>query len=104
MCDDSFVSYEIRTTNVFDKWLSGVKNVQHRARVISRLDRVQYGHFGDHKSIGSNLFELRFFFGSGFRVYYTIQNGIVVLLLCGGNKSTQSRDIKKACDMIDLLE
>jgi putative addiction module killer protein len=103
MCDSTAMAYEIITTNVFDKWLCGIRSKQHRARIISRFDRIQMGNFGDHKSLGNNLFELRFFFGSGFRAYYTIKDGFVVFLLCGGNKSTQSRDIKKAHNIIDML-
>ncbi len=104
MCDSFGVSYEIRTTNVFDKWLRGIKSTRHRARIIGRFDRIQSGNFGDYKNLGKNLFELRFFFGSGFRAYYTIRDGEIVFLLCGGNKSTQSRDIKKARAIIGLLE
>ncbi len=96
--------YEIVTTNIFDKWLAGVKDIQHRARIISRFDHIQLGNFGDHKKLGENLFELRFFFGPDFRLYYTVIGEKVVLLLCGGNKSTQSKDIKKAKTIMDELE
>ena len=61
MCDSVFVEYEIDTTNIFDKWLTEVKDTQHRARIISRFDYIQLGNFGDHKNLGGNLFELRFF-------------------------------------------
>lgn len=78
--------------------------MQHRARIISRFDRIQMGNFGDYKKLDENLFELRFFFGPGFRIYFTIKDEKVVFLLCGGNKSTQSKDIKKARIIIDELE
>ena len=104
MCDSIFVEYEINTTNIFDKWLTGVKDTQHRARIISRFDHIQLGNFGDHKNLGGNLFELRFFFGPGFRTYYTIKGGKIIFLLCGGDKSTQSKDIKKARTIMDELE
>lgn len=97
------MKYEIVTTNIFDKWLAGVKDFRHRARIISSFDHIQLGNFGDHKKLGENLFELRFFFGPGFRIYYTIKGVKVVLLLCGGDKSTQSKDIKKARTIIDEL-
>ena len=61
-------------------------------------------HFGDFKRIDSGLFELRFFFGSGLRIYYTIQNGRVVVLLAGGDKSTQTKDIEKATTLLNELE
>lgn len=98
------MGYEIRTTNIFDKWLAGIKDKATRARVITRFDHVQNGNFGDHKSIGQNLFELRFFFGGGFRIYFTIQDDRVVFLLCGGDKSSQDKDIKKAKAVMAELE
>ena len=99
-----FMKYEIVTTNIFDKWLTGIKDMQHRARIISRFDHIQLGNFGDHKKLDGKLFELRFFFGPGFRIYFTIKSEKVIFLLCGGNKSTQSKDIKKARIIIDELE
>ena len=100
----TYMKYEIVTTNIFDKWLTGVKDTQHRARIISRFDHIQLGNFGDYKKLSGNLFELRFFFGSGFRIYYTIKGEKVVFLLCGGDKSTQRKDIKKAKTMMDKME
>lgn len=98
------MKYEIETTNIFDKWLAGIKDRKHRARIISRFDHIQLGNFGDHKVIAENLFELRFFFGPGYRAYYAIMDGTVVLLLCGGDKSTQSKDIDKAKRILIELE
>ena len=98
------MSYEIETTNIFDKWFASVKDKQFRARIISRLDNIQLGNFGDHKTVAQNLFELRFFFGPGYRAYYTIENDKIVFLLCGGDKSTQSRDIEKAQAIMQTLK
>jgi putative addiction module killer protein len=98
------MTYTIETTNVFDKWFAGIVDIGFRARIISRFDSVQLGNFGDHKNLGRGLFELRFFFGPGFRVYYTIKEGRVVFLLCGGDKSTQSRDVSKARSIMAELE
>ena len=89
---------------MFDKWLYGIKDVKHRARIISRFDSIQLGNLGDHKNLGGNLFELRFFFGPGFRVYFTIKQGKIVFLLCGGDKSGQGKDIKKAKAIMAELE
>jgi putative addiction module killer protein len=98
------MSYEITSTYFFDKWLQGLKDRTTRNKVLARIDRVKNGNFGDFKSLGDNLFELRFFFGGGLRIYYTIRNHQVVLLLNGGSKSSQSRDIDKARQMIQELE
>ena len=104
MCDNIVMEYEIETTNIFDKWLAGVGSIQHRARIINRFDHIRLGNFGDNKHLGGNLFELRFFFGPGFRAYYTIKDWKVVFLLCGGDKSTQARDINKARAILAELE
>lgn len=65
---------------------------------------MRFGHFGDHKRINSKLFELRFFFGSGYRVYYTVRNGEIIFLLVGGDKSSQSKDIDTANNLLNKLE
>lgn len=98
------MNYEIISTYSFDKWLKGLKDRTMRNKILARIDRVQNGNFGDFKSLGSDLFELRFFFGGGLRIYYTIRNRQVVLLLHGGDKSSQDRDIIKAREMIQELE
>lgn len=98
------MKYEIATTESFDKWLKGLKDRTTRNKVLARIDRMQNGAFGDFKSLGDNLFELRFFFGGGLRIYYTIRHHQVVLLLHGGIKSSQSRDIDRAKQMIQELE
>jgi putative addiction module killer protein len=79
----------------FDEWFETL-TAQVQARIDVRLDRVSLGNFGDHKSVGEGVFELRFTFGPGFRVYYGIVGSRVVLLLIGGSKKGQNRDIKAA--------
>lgn len=98
------MNYEIASTDLFDKWLKGLKDRTTRNKVLARIDRIQNGNFGDFKSLGDNLFELRFFFGGGLRIYYTIRNNQIVLLLHGGDKSSQSKDIEKARRIIQELE
>jgi putative addiction module killer protein len=98
------MKYEIATSNFFDRWLTGIKDITLRARIISRFDSIQLGNFGDHKSLGGDLFELRFFFGPGFRVYFTVKEEKVVFLLCGGDKSQQSKDIQRARMIMAALE
>jgi putative addiction module killer protein len=72
--------------------------------VLSRLDRMSNGNFGDCKPLANGLFELRFMFGAGLRIYYTLKNNQVVLLLAGGDKSSQDRDIEKAKALLNTLE
>lgn len=95
------MGYELISTGTFDKWIDGLKDRTIRNKVLSRLDRVSNGNFGDFKTIDGDLFELRFFFGAGLRIYFTIQGDCVVLLLTGGDKSTQRRDIEKARDLLN---
>ncbi len=73
-------------------------------RLLARLARVENGNFGDFKQVAGNLYELRFFFGSGLRVYYFVRDGRVVLLLAAGDKSTQAKDIGKAAEILRDLE
>ena len=98
------MKYEIKSTKQFDKWFSKLKDSSVKTRVLGRFSRLENGNFGDFKQISPNLFELRFFFGVGFRVYYTIQNDKVVILLVGGDKSSQEKDIGKATDLLAKLE
>ncbi len=104
LCDITGMEYEIETTNIFDRWLAGIKSVQHRARILNRFDHIRRGNLGDHKSLGDGLFELRFFFGPGFRAYYTIYGCRLVLLLCGSGKDGQKKDIEKARAIMSELE
>ncbi|MBF0259065.1 MAG: type II toxin-antitoxin system RelE/ParE family toxin [Desulfamplus sp.] len=97
------MKFEIETTNIFDKWFKKLKNAKDRARIMIRFDRIKSGNFGDHKIIQDQLFELRFFFGPGYRIYYTIKDGKVVCLLCGGEKSNQPKDIEKAKSIMEEL-
>lgn len=80
----------------FEEWLDNFKSKEDRERVYSRLLRLKQGNFGDCKSVGDGVFELRYFFGSGYRVYFGRDGDKLVLILCGGDKSTQEKDIKKA--------
>jgi len=95
--------YEVRTTEEFDDWMDNINDKTTVLRISARLDRVEQGNFGDTKTITSEISELRFFFGSGYRVYYTIQDTMIVILLNGGDKSSQKKDIKKAKTILDTL-
>jgi putative addiction module killer protein len=80
----------------FETWLSDLKDPMSRARIRSRIDKVETGNFGDFRSVGDGVSELRFTFGAGFRVYYGLKGETIVILLIGGDKSSQEKDIEKA--------
>lgn len=97
--------YTIETTHEFDKWLNRLKDSKIKARLASRFARIENGNFGDWSTTSEeSVFELRFFFGSGFRVYYALRGETVVLLINGGDKSTQSRDITRAKQILCELQ
>lgn len=79
-------------------WLNQLKDTTARLAVVRRLGRVELGNFGDHQYCRDGVWELRIDVGAGYRVYYAIAGKQIVLLLCGGDKRTQSADIKRACD------
>jgi putative addiction module killer protein len=87
---------EVRSTTEFLDWLTALRDVQARARISKRIDRVALGNFGDTKPVGDGVSELRFPFGPGYRVYYARRGDVVVILLCGGDKGSQERDIERA--------
>lgn len=78
------------------EWINNFKDKNTKLRITARIARFARGHFGDCKSLGDDIFEARFFFGSGYRVYFSVQNEQIVLLLTGGDKSSQFADIQKA--------
>jgi putative addiction module killer protein len=98
------MNYELRSTEHFDRWLAKIHDRRSLARIVRRLDKLVIGAFGDCKAVGANLFELRMFFGPGYRVYYTIRNREIIILLAGGDKSTQPADIEKAATLMLNLE
>lgn len=83
-------------SSTFDQWLRGLKDRQAAARVQVRIDRLADGNPGDVKPVGSGVSELRISYGPGYRVYYIKKGEILVVLLCGGDKASQSKDIDTA--------
>jgi len=89
----------IQTMEIFDDWFAGLRDKQAVRRIQVRIDRAEDGNFGDCEPVGEGISEMRIHYGPGYRVYF-VQRGIeIVILLAGGNKSTQSKDIKTALEI-----
>ncbi len=95
--------FDVRRTAEFIDWLTALRDVEARARIAKRIDRIAAGNLGDAKSVGDGVSELRFTFGPGYRVYFTVRGAVVVILLCGGDKGSQRRDIERAKAMVKEL-
>ncbi len=96
--------YIIKQTNIFSKWLLKLKDTKGKVSILRRIDRMKLGNFGDYKSVGNNISELRITIGPGYRVYYTQKGDEIIILLIAGDKSTQSDDIKKANKILKELD
>jgi len=99
--------YIIKQTDIFSKWLKKLKDIQGKVSIIRRIDRMRLGNlgnFGDHKFVGENISELRITVGPGYRVYYTRKDDEIIILLTGGDKSTQTADIAKAKQIMKEIE
>ncbi len=94
---------EIRKTGLFAKWLDGLSDTRSRARIMARIDRLADGYLGDVKPIGSGVFEMRIDAGPGYRVYYVGRGRSVIILLAGGDKDSQPRDIRTALRLAQAL-
>ena len=92
----------IRTTE-FSAWLTSVRDKTALARIAQRLDAMVAGHFGDCEPLGEGISEMRIHVGAGYRIYFTRRGEVVYLLLSGGTKASQQRDIKRARQMLKLL-
>ena len=80
----------------FTEWFEAVQNTKTQTRIEARLNSIKYGNFGDCQSVGDGVFESRLHFGPGYRIYFGVVDNTIVLLLCGGDKSSQARDIVRA--------
>jgi putative addiction module killer protein len=89
---------KLRATEEFKAWLDSLRDRQGRSRILSRLFRLSDGNPGNSRSVGSGIVELKIDFGPGYRVYYIQRGQVFVLLLCGGDKSTQAKDIERALE------
>jgi putative addiction module killer protein len=95
---------DVRETPDFTKWLAALNDERARLQIVRRISRVAAGNFGDAKSVGGAVSELRIDHGRRYRVYFTRRGKVVVILLCGGDKGTQSKDIRKAHEIAETLE
>jgi putative addiction module killer protein len=95
---------EVRQTEIFANWFVKLKDKKAKARIQARIDRMEMGNFGDVAPVGQGVSEMRIFYGTGYRVYFVQRGSILVILLCGGDKSTQNSDINKAKELVKQLE
>ena len=95
---------QIRKTDVYAEWIDNLRDLQGRARILVRVERLASGNPGDVKAISGGVSELRVHFGPGYRVYFTQRGHDIVILLAGGDKSSQSTDIQTALQLVKNLE
>lgn len=95
---------EVHTTAEFDSWLEKLRDRKARARIQARIDRIELGNFGDVQPVGEGISELRIFYGPGYRVYFIKRASVIVVLLVGGDKSSQDKDIERAKILARELE
>lgn len=96
--------FEVQQTSVYAAWFRALRDNSAKGRIVARIERVQLGNFGDAKAVGDGVHELRMDFGPGYRVYYARRGTRVILLVCGGDKGSQSRDIVRAKQIAAGLE
>jgi putative addiction module killer protein len=94
----------IRRTEAFSEWLRNLSDARARARIAARIDRLALGNPGDVAPVGEGISEMRIHYGPGYRVYFVQRGAALVMLLCGGDKSTQAGDIRTAKQLASELE
>lgn len=94
---------QILTTPQFDKWFDSLRDHKAKLWIDKRFKQLEAGHYGDCKAVGNSVYELRFHLHSGYRVYFIEQETEIIVILAGGNKSSQSRDIKKAIELSKFI-
>lgn len=94
---------EVRKTDEFDNWLSALADQRAIAKIASRIERLGLGNPGDVKPVGEGISEMRLTYGPGYRIYYKQTGKTIVLILCGGDKSTQASDIRRAKEIAAQL-
>ncbi|PHS31997.1 MAG: addiction module antitoxin RelB [Sulfurovum sp.] len=95
--------YKVKKSTHFEKWMTSLKDIRGKIAIVRRIERMSNGNFGDVKSVGNSVSELRITVGPGYRVYFTKFEGKLIVLLIGGDKSTQSKDISKAKALLEEI-
>jgi putative addiction module killer protein len=96
--------FKVLQTDAFEKWLDGLRDAPTKRRLVLRIRKASLGHLGDVKPVGRGVFKMREFFGPGWRMYYLRRGDILILMLGGGTKGTQERDIAKAIALAETIE
>ena len=97
--------YYIEKTVAFDKWLRKLKDLRAKAKILFRIQKIESdGHFGDCEPVGDGVFELKINYAKGYRIYFNEKDGKIIILLIGGDKSTQQKDIEKAKDILNKIK
>ena len=96
--------YKLKSLPAFTLWLESLEDKVIKAAVLGRLRRIELGLKGDSKSVGNGVSELRIHVGEGWRIYFTERHGKIIVLLVGGSKGTQAKDIKKAKELASMLD
>ena len=97
--------YVIEKTVEFDKWLRKLKDLRAKAKILFRIQKIEnYEHFGDCEPVGNGIRELKIEYAKGYRVYFKESDGKIIILLIGGDKSTQQRDIEKAKEILKRIK
>jgi len=94
---------DVRETDLFAAWMAGLRDRQAKARILVRISRLANGNPGDVRPVGSGISELRLTFGPGYRIYYVQRGEQLIILLAGGDKSTQQKDIATALELAEIL-
>ena len=96
--------YTVKTLPEFDAWLDGLKDRTTRLRLSRRIDKAQRGNLGDIKAVGNSIIEMREHFGPGWRMYYVLRGSVLIVMLGGGDKSSQAVDIANAINLAATME
>ncbi|MES2325515.1 MAG: type II toxin-antitoxin system RelE/ParE family toxin [Pseudomonadota bacterium] len=96
--------FTVRQTQEFQDWLDGLKDMKAQLRIVARLRLAEAGNLGDWKPVGGEVSEMRIAFGPGYRLYFTKRQNVLIVMLAGGDKSTQARDVKRAQKILHQLE
>lgn len=102
--DYDVMVFKVVFTASFDRWLEGLRDAQTRRRLVLRLRKASLGQLGDVKPVAQGIYEMREFFGPGWRMYYARRGDVLIVMLGGGTKGTQARDIEKAIALAETIE